>query len=87
MRVFTDDDVVHVDGRVDPAADIETISTELILADLQTLEKAVPRLTKEARMQKDRRVVLEAAEAAVEILNTGKTLFQAGSTPPSRCAS
>ena len=44
VRVFDDPDVVHVDGRVDPASDIETISTELILADLQTLEKAVPRL-------------------------------------------
>src|SRR3954451_12664058 len=52
VRVFDDPDVVHVDGRVDPAADIETISTELILADLQTLEKAVPRIAKEARMQK-----------------------------------
>ena len=61
VRVFDDPDVVHVDGRVDPASDIETISTELILADLQTLEKAVPRLEKEARMQKDRRPVLEAA--------------------------
>ena len=78
VRVFDDPDVVHVDGRVDPASDIETISTELILADLQTLEKAVPRLAKEARMQKDRRPVLEAAEAAVEILNGGTTLFTAG---------
>src|SRR4029079_9268065 len=52
VRVFDDPDVVHVDGRVDPAGDIETIATELILADLQTLEKAVPRLQKEARMQK-----------------------------------
>ena len=78
VRVFDDPDVVHVDGRVDPASDIETISTELILADLQTLEKAVPRLEKEARMQKDRRPVLEAAEAAVEILDGGRTLFAAG---------
>ncbi len=77
VRVFDDPDVIHVDGRIDAASDIETISTELILADLQTLEKAVPRLTKEARMQKDRRPVLEAAEAAVEILNGGTTLFQA----------
>ncbi|MGE0299479.1 redox-regulated ATPase YchF [Pseudonocardia sp.] len=78
VRVFDDPDVVHVEGRVDPAGDIETIATELILADLQTLEKAVPRLQKEARMQKDRRPVLEAAESAVEILNAGRTLFQAG---------
>jgi hypothetical protein len=76
--VFDDPDVVHVDGRVDPASDIETISTELVLADLQTLEKAVPRLQKEARMQKERRPVLEAAEAAVEVLDAGRTLFAAG---------
>nr|NLD39827.1 redox-regulated ATPase YchF [Actinomycetales bacterium] len=42
-RAFADPDVVHVDGRVDPLADIETITTELQLADLQTLEKAIPR--------------------------------------------
>ncbi len=78
VRVFDDPDVVHVDNRVDPVADIETISTELILADLQTLEKAVPRLTKEARMQKDRRPVLEAAQAAQQILDGGTTLFAAG---------
>ena len=78
VRVFDDPDVVHVEGRIDAAGDIETISTELILADLQTLEKAVPRLTKEARMQKDRRPVLAAAEAAVAILDSGRTLFSAG---------
>ncbi len=78
VRVFDDPDVVHVEGRIDPASDIETISTELILADLQTLEKAVPRLVKEARMQKDRRPVLAAAEAAVAILDSGRTLFGAG---------
>lgn len=53
VRVFADDDVVHVDGRVDPLADIEVIETELILADLQTLEKSVPRLEKEAKVKKD----------------------------------
>ncbi|HEV7908884.1 MAG TPA: redox-regulated ATPase YchF [Pseudonocardiaceae bacterium] len=75
IRVFDDADVVHVDGRVDPASDIETINTELILADLQTLEKAVPRIEKEARMQKDRRPVLEAAQKAKEILDSGRSLF------------
>jgi GTP-binding protein YchF len=78
VRVFDDPDVVHVEGRIDAAGDIETVSTELILADLQTLEKAVPRLQKEARTQKDRRPALEAAERAVEILDGGATLFAAG---------
>nr|BFE55237.1 redox-regulated ATPase YchF [Saccharothrix mutabilis subsp. capreolus] len=77
IRVFADDDVVHVDGRVDPAADIETINTELILADLQTLEKAVPRLEKEARTVKDRRPALDAALKARAVLDSGRTLFAA----------
>ncbi|TKV61612.1 redox-regulated ATPase YchF [Nakamurella flava] len=77
VRVFADDDVVHVDGRVDPLADIEVINTELILADLQTLEKAIPRLQKEARTAKDRKPVLDAAEAAVTVLDSGTTLFAA----------
>jgi GTP-binding protein YchF len=79
VRVFADDDVVHVDGKVDPRSDIEVIETELILADMQTLEKAVPRLEKEARNNKDRKAVHEAAVAAQEILNQGTTLFAAGS--------
>ena len=78
VRVFADDDVVHVDGKVDPKSDIEVIETELILADLQTLEKAVPRLEKEARNNKDRKPVHEAAVAAQELLDSGKTLFSTG---------
>ncbi len=78
VRVFTDDDVAHVDGRIDPKSDIEVIETELILADLQTLERAVPRLEKEARTHKDRRPAHEAALAAQEILDDDKTLFAAG---------
>jgi ribosome-binding ATPase len=78
VRVFTDDDVAHVDGRIDPRSDIEVIETELILADLQTLERAIPRLEKEARTHKDRRPAYEAAVAAQEILNGDKTLFAAG---------
>lgn len=78
IRVFTDPDVVHVDGRVDPGSDIETINTELILADLQTLDKAIPRLQKESRMRKERVSVLTVAEAAKDILDGGTTLFAAG---------
>lgn len=78
VRVFSDDDVVHVDGKVDPESDIEVIATELILADMQTLERAVPRLEKEARNNKDRKPMLEAAAAASAVLDSGKTLFAAG---------
>jgi len=78
VRVFADDDVVHVDGQVDPRSDIEVIETELILADLQTLEKALPRLEKEARTNKDRKPVHEAAVAAQGVLDSGTTLCAAG---------
>lgn len=78
IRVFDDPDVIHVDGAIQPSSDIETINTELILADLQTLEKALPRLEKEARTHKDRRPALEAAKEAKEVLDAGQTLFAAG---------
>lgn len=81
VRVFADDDVVHVDGKVDPRSDIEVIETELILADLQTLEKALPRLEKEARNNKDRKPVHEAAAAAQAVLNEGTTLFAGAAGP------
>ncbi|HEY9351129.1 MAG TPA: GTPase, partial [Acidothermales bacterium] len=61
IRVFSDPDVVHVEGRIDPKDDIETVNTELILADLQTLDRALPRLAKEARLVKDRQPILAAA--------------------------
>ncbi|MEU4831534.1 redox-regulated ATPase YchF [Streptosporangium sp. NPDC023615] len=75
IRVFDDPDVTHVDGGVSPGRDIETINTELILADLQTLEKAIPRLQKESRTNKDRKSALDAAEAAFKLLDGGTTLY------------
>jgi ribosome-binding ATPase len=78
IRVFNDPDVTHVDGGVAPERDIETINTELILADLQTLENALPRLQKEVRLHKDRAPLLAAAEEAIEVLQTGKTISAAG---------
>ncbi|MEV0919678.1 redox-regulated ATPase YchF [Streptomyces sp. NPDC049967] len=80
IRAFKDENVVHVDGKVSPKDDIETINTELILADLQSVEKAVPRLTKEARLQKEKVAVLAAVEEAQKILEAGDTLFHAGIT-------
>ena len=75
IRVFGDPDVVHVDGNVNPSSDIETINTELQLADLQTIEKAIPRVEKEARQNKERAVFLEAIKAAEKVLADGKLLF------------
>lgn len=77
VRAFADDDVVHVAGRVDPLADIEVVETELLLADLQTLERAIPRLEKEAKTHKDRRPAYEAATAAHQVLDSGTTIFAA----------
>ncbi len=79
IRVFDDPDVLHVDDVIDPASDIETINTELILADLQTLDKALPRLEKEARTRKEARPALENTKTAREILDGGRTLFAAQS--------
>jgi ribosome-binding ATPase YchF (GTP1/OBG family) len=78
LPAFSDPDVVHVEGKVSPADDMETINTELILADLQTLDKALPRLEKEARLNKDRVAVRDAATQAREALDSGQTLFAAG---------
>ena len=73
-RAFVDPDVIHVDGKVDAASDIETINTELILADLQTVEKAIVRLEKEVRIKKGEPALLAAAETAKTILESGTTL-------------
>ena len=78
IRVFTDENVVHVEGKVDPRSDMDTINTELILADLQTVEKALPRLEKEARLNKDRVAVLDAAKKAYDVLSGGTTIFASG---------
>ena len=74
-RVFRDDDVTHVDGKVDPASDISTIQTELILADLQTVENALPRLEKEARIKKEAAPKAAAVREALEALEAGTPII------------
>jgi GTP-binding protein YchF len=74
VRAFSDPNVVHVEGKISPRDDIETINTELILADLQTLDRALPRLEKEAKLRKDRAGAHAAAAAAAKLLNEGTTL-------------
>lgn len=73
-RAFADPDVVHVEGRVDPLDDIETVTTELILADMQTLEKQIPRIQKEVTGKKTAKEVLTTAQAALELLEAGKVI-------------
>ena len=79
IRVFNDENVMREGERaaafVDPASDIEVINTELGLADLQTIEKALPRLEKEVRIKKEVAPILEAVKQAQEILNAGKLLY------------
>ncbi|MDK7748877.1 redox-regulated ATPase YchF [Brevibacterium sp. UMB10442] len=75
-RAFSDPDVTRVEGSKDPAGDMDTISTELILADLQTLENARPRIEKEVKRKTVEPDVLEAMDQAKELLEGGTTLFQ-----------
>lgn len=79
VRAFADGDVIHVDGRVDPRSDMSVIETELILADLQTIEKARPRLEKEAKKDKSKATEVEAVKKAQAILEDDRTLFAAQS--------
>ena len=71
VRYFADPDVVHVDGRVDPQADAETINTELVLADLATLERQLPRLEKDAKRDKDLAPKLAVAKRLQAWLDEG----------------
>jgi len=71
VRFFADPDVTHVAGKVDPLSDVDTIKTELILADIATVEKALPRLEKEAKRDKAGIAKLEAAKKALAGLNEG----------------
>ena len=79
IRVFNDENVMREGERaaafVDPASDIEVINTEFGLADLQTIEKALPRLEKEVRIKKEVAPILEAVKEAQEVLNSGKLLY------------
>jgi GTP-binding protein YchF len=77
VRVFHDDDVIHVDGRIDPEGDIETVNTELILADLQTVANRLPKLAKEARAHPELRASAEAVAGADRVLNDGRTISSA----------
>jgi GTP-binding protein YchF len=78
VRGFSDDDVVHVEGEINPQNDLETINAELMLADLQTVEKAIVRLEKEVRGRKTEPVVLETAKAAQDSLQRGVLLSVSG---------
>jgi len=86
VRYFEDPDVVHVDGRVDPAADADTIQTELVLADLASLEKAIPKLEKEVRRSKDMAPRLEVAKRLQTWLDEGNRAADLDLTDDERAA-
>jgi len=77
VRAFHDPDVVHVAGDVAPADDIATVETELVLADLETTDRALTRLTKEARGQPSARPKLAAVQATRQVLDEGRTVAAA----------
>lgn len=76
VRFFSDPNVEHVSKKVDPQSDVETIKTELILADIATIEKALPRLEKEGKRHKEKAINFEAAQKVLEGLNEGKRALQ-----------
>ncbi|MDI3468744.1 MAG: GTP-binding and nucleic acid-binding protein YchF [Pseudolabrys sp.] len=77
VRCFKDDDVTHVEGRIDPVADIDTIETELMLADLESLEKRVDTLEKKAKgNDKDAREALDLVKRALVLLRDGRPARQ-----------
>jgi GTP-binding protein YchF len=87
LRCFDDPDVVHVQGRVDPIADAETIETELLLADLDSLERRVPILEKRIRGQdKEAKQTLELLERALVLLREGKPVRLAAVNEEDRAA-
>ena len=86
VRYFSDPDVVHVDGRVDPAADADTIQTELVLADYGTVERALPKLEKEAKRDKDLKPRLEIAKRLYEWLGAGNRAADLDMTDDERTA-
>jgi len=81
VRVFADPNVVHVEGRIAPREDLETVNTELMLADLQTVDRVLPQMEKESRLGKGRMETLDAVRVARAELDKGRTVFGAGLDP------
>jgi hypothetical protein len=76
VRDFSDSNVLHIENELHPANDIDIINTELVLADLQTVDKVLPRLEKEARTDKKLQIIVELLTAARTMLDSGEPLFR-----------
>lgn len=74
VRAFKDDNVIHVDNDISPSKDIAVINTELVLADLQTVDRRLPKFEKEARANPKLRPILETLQRAHDLLDAGKPL-------------
>jgi GTP-binding protein YchF len=72
VRCFEDENITHVEGQVDPLRDIELIQLELIIADMESLEKRIPALEKKARLDKEAAAQIEVAKKVLEVLKDGK---------------
>lgn len=77
VRAFEDDDIIHVDAAIDPARDIETIETELMLADIETIDRVLPRFQKEAK-------ATPAARDTVSLLETLESDLKSGNSASAR---
>src|SRR5699024_2050909 len=75
VRVFEDSDVIHVDGKIDPSSDMETINTELVLADMQNLERDIPHVENDGKEKNQDEARLDAMVAAQAVLERGDTIF------------
>jgi GTP-binding protein YchF len=72
VRCFEDENITHVEGEVEPIRDIELIQLELIIADMESLEKRIPTLEKKARLDKEIAAQIEVAKRVLEVLKDGK---------------
>jgi ribosome-binding ATPase len=86
VRAFKDSNVVHVDNEANPQKDIDVINTELVLADLQTVEKRLPRMQKEARANPRLKPVVDTLERVHNLLNDGQPLSGVSDIDPEHIA-
>jgi len=84
VRYFTDENVIHVEGRVNPESDVETIRTELVLADLSTIERALPRLEKDAKRDKAIEAKVGVVKRLAEWMDQGHRAAKMEMTPEER---
>jgi ribosome-binding ATPase YchF (GTP1/OBG family) len=75
VRFFEDENVIHVDGKVDPGSDVETIKLELVLADLATVEKVMPRLSKDAQRDKSLSPKVDLVQRMHDWLAEGQNIW------------